>query len=145
MTLTRAKNMKLVNFKQLTLSNKPNFYLVCPPAYCNIKSNAISKTYPIGVIKLVDLWREIISEQPKLRLLNSDPEKNQYQYVQYSKVFKFPDYIDIEFIPIADNQSTLAIYSRARFGYYDFQVNKKRVIHLLNLIETSVNQFLTKS
>jgi uncharacterized protein (DUF1499 family) len=33
----------------------------------------------------------------------------------------------VQFIPITETSSTLAVYSRARYGYYDFHVNENRV------------------
>lgn len=48
-------------------------------------------------------------------------------YVQRSNLFKFPDYVSVRFIDLPDGGSTLAIFSRARYGQKDFDVNEKRV------------------
>ena len=42
-------------------------------------------------------------------------------------VFGFPNIIDIRVIDIEAARSTLAIYSRSQYGYYDFGANKWRV------------------
>ncbi len=44
-----------------------------------------------------------------------------------SAFFGFPDLIDVETIETGEAKSTLAIYSRSKYGYYDFGVNKRRV------------------
>lgn len=48
-------------------------------------------------------------------------------YVQRSNVFKFPDYVSVRFIDLPDERSTLAVFSRARYGQKDFDVNRQRV------------------
>ena len=65
-----------------------------------------------------------------------DQDGLQYQYRQRSLVFRFPDFVDVRYIPIDDHTSTLAIYSRAKYGYSDFGVNKKRVEMWLALLQS---------
>lgn len=141
-TLIGYNNVQMVDFKNLSLPNKPNHFLVCPADYCNVKANETITPYPVSVTELQSAWQQLVAAQPKTELVNSLPLKNQYQYVQRSKFFGFPDYIDVQFIPLTDNSSTLAIYSRARFGYSDFHVNQQRVKNWLTLLP---NYFATKS
>ena len=124
----------MINFKNLTLPNTPNYYLACPATYCNVKPQGTIKTYKMGVNQLISAWNQMIHEQPRVRLVQSEPQTYQYQYVQRSLVFRFPDDIDVQFIPLTEDESTLAIYSRARYGHYDFHVNEKRVEHWLESI-----------
>ncbi|WP_051063055.1 DUF1499 domain-containing protein [Ilumatobacter nonamiensis] len=48
-------------------------------------------------------------------------------YVQRSYVFAFPDYVSVRFIDLPEGGSTLAIFSRSRYGRSDLGVNEKRV------------------
>lgn len=48
-------------------------------------------------------------------------------YIQRSTLFGFPDYISVTFIDLPDGGSTIAVFSRARYGRSDFDVNEKRV------------------
>jgi len=125
--LTGCHNIEMIDFKKMKVNTKPNNYLVCPQYYCNITPNAIAKSYPVNVNKLQTAWQNMVTQEPRVRLVESVPAEHKYQYVQYSRVFHFPDYIDVQFIPITETSSTLAVYSRARYGYYDFHVNENRV------------------
>ena len=51
----------------------------------------------------------------------------QVDYVQYSKLIGYPDTITVRFIDLGEGRSTLAIFSRAHYGYRDFGVNEARV------------------
>ncbi len=51
----------------------------------------------------------------------------QFDYVQRSARFRFPDIITVRFISVSSSQSTLAIYSRSIYGKSDFGVNRERI------------------
>lgn len=40
---------------------------------------------------------------------------------------RYPDTVDLEVIPVGENQSTLALYSRSLVGRKDFGVNRARL------------------
>ena len=132
--LTGCDKMQIVNFKSMELADKPNFYLVCPENYCSVAPGEISPSYPMNITQLKTAWDTMIAAQPRVKLVDSIPTKQHYQYVQRSLIFRFPDYIDVEFISLSDKRSTLAIYSRAKYGYYDFDVNKKRIKSWLEIL-----------
>ena len=126
--LTGCSDMKPIDFdfKKLVRDSKPNSYLVCPDDYCNTRIDQVAPVYSMNVKSLVTAWQQMITSQPRTHLL-SHAQPLSYQYVQYSRFFHFPDYIDVAFIPLTDKTSTLAIYSRSVYGHYDFRVNEKRV------------------
>jgi uncharacterized protein (DUF1499 family) len=47
--------------------------------------------------------------------------------LQHTRLMRFPDTIDIEVLPAAGTQSTLAIYSRSLIGHGDLGVNRARI------------------
>ena len=49
------------------------------------------------------------------------------RFIQYTRLMRYPDTIDVQVLPAGDNQSTLAIYSRSLVGQKDFGVNRARV------------------
>ena len=51
----------------------------------------------------------------------------QDRYLQRSRLMSFPDTIDVRFIAIDNDRSTLAIYSRSQIGRSDFGVNLERI------------------
>lgn len=115
-----------VNFKTLQLPSTPNYYLVCPQGYCQSASQ-VSSTYRLSAAKLASQFVHWIQQQPRVRLVASDLATMQYTFIQRSKIFRFPDYIYLQFIPLSDETATLAIYSRSKYGYSDMGVNRKRV------------------
>lgn len=129
LTLSGCDAMKPTpfNFTTLQRSDKPNSYLVCPKEYCHTKVDATAPIFNVSVIELQKSWDHVIQAQPRIESLAANQAQHTFQYVQRSLVLRFPDIINITLIPINKNQSTLAIYSTAVYGYYDFNVNKKRV------------------
>ncbi len=131
--------MLTMDFQHLTLPNKPNYYLVCPAKYCNVTPNQESPIFPVSQKILETAWNKMIASQPRVKLLSSSAEPLQYNYVQRSLVFHFPDYINVRFINISPQQSTVAIYSHAKYGYSDFGVNKTRIIAWLTALDTQLS------
>ncbi len=125
----------LINFANLTPPDKPNYYLVCPRDYCSAKANAYSPVFDMNEARLTKVTLDFISKQPRTKQISHNPQENQYTYVQRSLVFRFPDFITVQFIARNNEQSTLAIYSRSKYGYSDFGVNRKRVMHWLSSIK----------
>jgi uncharacterized protein (DUF1499 family) len=52
-------------------------------------------------------------------------------YVQRSRIIGFPDYITVKAVPmetgLPEAGAGLIVYSRSRYGYGDFGVNRARV------------------
>ena len=63
-----------------------------------------------------------------------DIHDNFATYIFRSQAFGFPDYLSIRLIEIDGTHTTMAIYSRLRFGKKDFGVNRKRVERILELL-----------
>ena len=122
-------------FKSLVRTNKPNSYLLCPKKYCHTRVDGEAYIYKANTTALISAWKKMIAIQPRTTLLVSNQEAGSFQYVQYSRFFHFPDYIDVKFIPLTKSTSTLAIYSHAVYGYYDFHVNENRVKSWLKAID----------
>lgn len=116
-----------VDFKTLQLPTSPNYYLICPTNYCMATSDEVSPIFQRPIVQVELAWQQVISKQPRTSVLSSDPVAHKYFYVQRSFIFRFPDYITVQFIALSDTTTTMAIYSHAKYGYSDFGVNKKRV------------------
>lgn len=128
--------MALIDFNTLTLPTSPNYYLVAPQGYGHAGPDKISTTYEMSADQLQKQFSKMIMQQPRVTLIEVSKDGLQYQYRQRSLVFRFPDFVDVRYIPIDDHTSTLAIYSRAKYGYSDFGVNKKRVEMWLALLQS---------
>lgn len=138
--LSGCADMKFTdfNFKTFKRNDKPNSYLVCPNDYCHTQVDRISPVYPVSVTTLESAWKKMISNQPRTTLVGHNDDT--YQYIQRSLIFRFPDYINIKFIPLGSDKSTLAIYSHSVYGYSDMGVNKKRIENWL----VQLQQFLAQ-
>lgn len=117
----------MIDFATLTPPSSPNYYLVCPKGYCKSKPDAISPVFDVSVTELYQSWQKMIAKQPRTKLVAQHQSDWQFTYVQRSFLFRFQDFITVTFIRINAKQSTLAVYSRSKTGYYDFGVNRRRV------------------
>ncbi len=114
-------------FRSTFRDDTPNQYLVCPENYCATEADSISPVFDVPVAQLRDWWLIMVGNQPRIERLGSNFDIQQYNFVQRSELFRFPDFITVRFIPLDKNSSTLAIFSRSEHGYYDFGVNRARV------------------
>jgi len=117
-----------VDFQTLVLTSwKRNQYLVSPDDYCSAKAHMVSPTFDLSVEELRERWMTMIASQPRVETRKADDEAMQYEFIQRTKFMRFPDIITVRFIPLEERCSTLAVYSRSRYGRRDFGVNKHRV------------------
>jgi uncharacterized protein (DUF1499 family) len=132
--LFAVRGVEAVDFAELKLTDKPNQFLVCPPGICAGDPHADSPLYDVSVDQLRERWREVLAVQPRVELLAEDEEGQQFDYVQRSARFRFPDIITVRFISVSPSQSTLAIYSRSVYGKSDFRVNQERIEAWLKML-----------
>jgi uncharacterized protein (DUF1499 family) len=85
--------------------------------------------------RLREYWTEVISGQKRVEKIVADPDERRFVYIQQSPIFRFPDIVTVEFVQLGPNRSSIAIYSRSRYGDYDFGKNRKRVGKWLALLE----------
>jgi uncharacterized protein (DUF1499 family) len=102
---------------------RPGF-LACPPGYCG-GADIESPIFTMPWDQLREYWKEIaeISAIPVV----SEFEHRRAVYIQHSPIFRFPDIVTVEFVALGPERSSLAVYSRSRYGGYDFAANRKRV------------------
>jgi uncharacterized protein (DUF1499 family) len=84
--------------------------------------------------QLREYWKEMIGENRAI-LVVSEFEHRRAVYIQHSPIFRFPDIITLEFLALAPERSSVAVYSRSRYGRYDFAENRKRVERWLFLLQ----------
>lgn len=126
-----------VQFQALTPDHAPNHFLACPPDFC--PAVAVDASAPIFQRSLSELsrdWASIVQQTPRMTAVLIQPEQHYYGYTLRSRWLKFPDSVTVQLIRIDDAHSSLAIFSRSDYGYYDFGVNEKRVRHWLEQLTT---------
>lgn len=116
------------DFATLTLTWKPNQFLVLPPGFkATAKPHAASPVFAKSPEQVLDALKRVALAEPRTSVIAEDRAKRQLALVQKSKTFRFPDFVTAEAVPLGPGQTALAIYSRAKYGIRDFGVNRARV------------------
>src|SRR5262245_33427611 len=121
------QEIPIIDFATLQRGPNPNQYLLCPAALCQTQTDGEAPVFEVSASKLRAEWDEVIVEQPRVQVLRRDLANEQIDYVQRSRLLRFPDLITVRFLPVDDTHSTVAIYSRSVYGKGDFGVNRARV------------------
>jgi len=113
---------------------RPSF-LACPPGYCAAAEAVPSPIFGLPWDRLHAFWSEVISPEKRMIPIAADLDSSRFAYIQHSATFRFPDIIIVEFVRLGPDRSSIAIYSRSRYGELDFGKNRKRVEKWLALLE----------
>lgn len=116
-----------VDIQALRTPLPPPSFLACPPNYCGAAARMTVPVFTLPWQALRDKWAQMIKEQPRIVPLGEALAGRRLNYIQHSSLFRFPDMVTVEFVPLGPDRSSLALYSRSRYGHYDFQQNRKRV------------------
>jgi hypothetical protein len=108
-----------------------NAFLVCPPGYCAATALE-SPVFALPVNRLALNWAEMIAGERGVAEVADEPAARRIVFIQHTPLLRFPDIITVEFVALAPDRSSLAIYSRARYGRGDFGTNRKRVLRWLD-------------
>ncbi|HEU4826191.1 MAG TPA: DUF1499 domain-containing protein [Dongiaceae bacterium] len=120
-------DVPVVDFATLQRAPTPNQYLLCPTDLCTTQTDGAAPVFDLPVERLQAAWEQMIAEQPRVELLRRDVANLQLDYVQRTRLLRFPDLVTVRFIPIDDAHATLAIYSRSKYGKGDMGVNHARI------------------
>ncbi|NNF76955.1 MAG: DUF1499 domain-containing protein, partial [Rhizobiales bacterium] len=120
-----------IDFRKTVLVSTPNQYLMCPPGYCTDKPHMISPVFPVPRTELEKAWDAMMNKKVDFVPLKKSGRPHRRHYEQRSKLLRYPDRITVEFQARDDATSSLAIYSRSKYGYSDGGVNEARVKSLL--------------
>jgi hypothetical protein len=131
----RLKPGEAVGLSELRSPLPKNAFLACPPGYCAAAEAITSPVFDMAWDRLREYWLEMISGEKRILRALADPGSRRYVYIQHSPLFRFPDIITVEFVPLGPDRSSLALYSRSRYGEYDFGKNRNRVEWWLLLLE----------
>lgn len=116
-----------VDWQTLTRHATPNDALVCPAERCpNARPDWEAKEYAMPPGDLLARLTRIALAEPGTKELDRGQRDRTARFVQYSRLMRFPDTIDVAVFPAGD-KATLAIYSRSLIGAKDFGVNRARV------------------
>jgi len=107
--------------------SSPNTYYVAPQSMVEERVDLEAPIYAAPAAIMANAFDQYVVTQPNVISLARSANGLFSTYVQRTPTLKMPDYISVKFIDLEDGKSTLAIYSRSRFGYGDLGVNKARI------------------
>jgi uncharacterized protein (DUF1499 family) len=130
----------LLDFDTIPRKRKPNSALALPAHSPRDDADLQSPVFQTTVEQLRDAVVSIAAHEPRTHLLHLDREAMQAEFEQSSRIFRFPDTITVAFEAVDASHASVSIYSRAKLGYYDFGVNRKRVRRWLDLLARKLEQ-----
>ena len=105
----------------------PNCFRMAPENLTERRIDAASPVYGKRAADMARAFHELALTQRGTLHVAGVQDDLHLTYVQRTRRLKLPDYVSVKFIDLADNRSTVAVFSRSRFGYGDLGVNAKRV------------------
>lgn len=127
-----------VDLRTVDPGGKPNRFLLTPASYANPHADGVSPVFAVDPDRLFSVASAVIAAQPRTTIRVSDPGLRRAVAVQRSAVFGFADDVDVAVEAAGPGQSSLALFSRSRLGYWDLGVNRRRVLDWLTLIEAAL-------
>jgi hypothetical protein len=131
-TVFRPGPVKPVDFATLQRPTSPNTYLVAPDGFTPVKSDAEAPVLGLSTEKLKANWEAMVARQPDVEKVAESADGLQIDYIQRTKLMRYPDWITVRFIPMPSDPetgdyATLAVYSRSVYGHGDMGANKARI------------------
>ena len=127
-----------VDFDVLEPRSSPNEFLAAPSGRCESfgdDKRIEAPVYPLPVDDLQKAFQSMLRKRYTIERF-ADPTlvdgiKKQYVFVERTPLLRFPDIINVQFLPVDDQTSTLLLHSASVFGYSDLGKNKARVSEML--------------
>ena len=129
---------EIADFADLPAGDASRF-LACPPDYCNLRPDATVPVFDLPWEDLRDRWSAVVAVQPRLRLVAGDGDLTRITYIQASPLLGLPDLVTVQFVPLDEHRSSLAILSRSRYPLPDLGANAARVNAWLAALRKSVS------
>jgi len=127
-----------IDFATLVRATSPNTALACPAELCQAPADLITETIALPADQLAAQVVETLAKEPRTELVARDATGLKFVFVQRSRLFRFPDTVNIAVMPLDATHAGLAIYSRSNYGHGDFGVNIARVTDWLAKLGVAV-------
>ncbi|MSO69605.1 MAG: DUF1499 domain-containing protein [Alphaproteobacteria bacterium] len=124
----------MLDFHALKRPASPNTYLIAPQGFAGPPPDEPAPEFRLAAPALYELARRIALSQARTTLLEDAPQILAFEVRQRTWFWQFPDHITIAALPLGDSRASLALYSRSRYGYGDFGVNRRRAQRWLGQI-----------
>ncbi len=124
-----------LDFYELQPPSSPRTWLIAP---ADAVAGAPDETPPVLAApadRAAQAWVAVVRARPRTRIVAVADDGLRVEAEQHSALLGFVDKISARFIPLDGDRSTVALYSRARIGYWDFGVNRRRLHDWLARLE----------
>lgn len=132
----------MTDFETLTRPASPNSALIAPHPAANVALSAAGErtapVFDVPAATLVDAWKRVIESQPRATLIGVSEDGLQVEAQDKSALLGFVDRVSFRAMPIGEEQSTFAAYSRSQVGYWDIGANKRRLGRWIEALQASV-------
>jgi uncharacterized protein DUF1499 len=105
----------------------PNGYRVAPSDKSKFPPDDEAPVYAGNAQVLAKAFDDFVMSQLFVQRIAGRPDDLWMTYVQRTPKLRIPDYISVKFIELGKDRSSIAIFSRSRYGYGDLGVNEARV------------------
>lgn len=122
-------------FKSLKRPDSPNHWLVAPADFV-VKPDAAAPVFNVPAAVLRAAFKAVVQQTKGAESVAETADG--VHLVATTAVFGFKDDLRVQFIALSPQQSTLALYSASRVGYWDLGANRRRVEHWISLLQSSV-------
>jgi len=123
-----------VDFQTLTRRASPNDSLACPQDACpQARADIDPPVYTSSATRLKERLRAALAQEPRITEL-AEVSDLHLRFVQRSFLMRYPDVVDVLFLPRSSGSATIAIYSRSAVGHSDLGVNRARLERWLELM-----------
>lgn len=129
---------EIIQIATIKKTTKPNQYLVCLNDFCDEASDRVSPVFDVSVDRLKAIMADIERNDANFSKVNSGDGDRRQKYIMRSPFWRFPNLISIEYIPLENNQSTIAIYAQAQLGQSDLGANQAFIDQLLSEISSQI-------
>jgi hypothetical protein len=107
-------------------TGRPNEALAAPHGTTLVEPDLVVPLMTKPLPELLADLDAVARAEPRVEVLAGDIGTGKITYVQRSAIIGFPDYISVSAIETAAGNG-LILWSRSRYGYYDFGVNRARL------------------
>jgi uncharacterized protein (DUF1499 family) len=123
-----------VDFRTLLRRTQPNDALICPRDHCpHAAPDREPPAWPVAPEQLRAIVSAVARAEPGTSPL--EDRGDQLRYLVRSRLFRFPDTVNVEIIGRPGGEATLALYSRSQIGRSDLGANRRRLERWLQEID----------
>jgi uncharacterized protein (DUF1499 family) len=126
-----------LDFARFRKISRPNQCLALPSGFSSVQSGDVtSGVFNASIDQVRDAWLEVVRGAPRVSGVRQ--LEGQIEAMQRTPLVGFPDWITAQPVDLGNGQASICVFSRSKFGYRDFDVNKKRVIEWLALLASKL-------